>query len=805
MRTHFLRKALLGSISALTILPAGTAFAQQLDEVVVTARRTAENVMNVPIAITAVNAQTIEQRGITNVVELSQFTPGMFANISNQGNGHMDRETRHISFRGLTTDSAQASIFIDGAPYGGGGEPLITDVARVEVLKGPQSVYFGRSTFSGAINYVTKDPTNDFTGQASQELYTYGGAITNISASGPIIPDKLTFRAALRRYHFGGYFKDGVDGEQLGAQNTDSATLAIVATPVDHLKIHAYYSYAHDHDGAPVEATIKSAGPGVILNSQLGGTGGKYWSGAIPNLTAIQSAPGNISCGCLIDQTNVTELLNDVRGWPLAFNPQGTTFGVNRVTQSANLRADYDFAGGWTIGSILSYDNTKYNYLVDQELRNEYLVPNPNFGTVAFAPPTLRQAGLNMDVQKDFSVEGRITSPQDKWIRATAGGNLYTFQDEGMTNFNINTNGRAGNAMVKSTVYTPAVFGGLYIDVTHKLTASLEGRYQWDGISQQQVYPAFSPRLKQTYTSFSPRASLDYQVTPDQKAYVTVSRGYRPGGFNAALQGLTTSDYAALTKLGVSTNLGYDQEQLDNYEVGLKGTWFDKRLRTVLAAYYMDWTDGQVSNSVTFASSTGNKSLSVIQNAGSVHMKGVELELDALITRKISLNASINYEKPIYHQYIFAPNGPKIDNSTNVTGHVLEQTPEWTWAVSPEYKDHLTEKWDWYARLDYTHRGRIYVDATNVAWLSPRNLFDLRAGLVSGPLSFDFYVKNLFNNKQMDEAVRGGDQVYSASGACPPCYTDAAPQKLLGGAVLNEIRLGLPAPRTFGVKASYDF
>ena len=374
-----------------------------------------------------------------------------------------------------------------------------------------------------------------------------------------------------------------------------------------------------------------------------------------------------------------------------------------------------------------------------------------------------------------------------------------------MTNFNINTNGRGGNAMIKSTVYTPAVFGGVYVDITHSLTASVEGRYQWDRIGQQQVYPAFSPRLKQTYTSFSPRVSLDYQVAPDQKAYVTFSRGYRPGGFNAALQGLTASDLATLTGLGVSTNIGYAQEQLDNYEIGLKSTWLDKRVRTVLAGYVMKWRDGQVSNSVTFASSTGNRSLSVIQNVGAVDMKGVELEVDALITNKLSLNGSVNFESPIYKQYIFAPNGLKIRNSTNVTGNVLEQTPKWTWAISPQYKDRLTEKWDYYVRVDYTHRGRIYIDATNVAWLNARNLFDLRAGLVNGPFSIDFYVKNLFNNKQLAEAVRGGDQVYSASTTCPPCYTDTLPQKLLGGAVLNEIRLGLPELRTVGLKASYNF
>ena len=206
MKPHDLKKLLLGSISAVAILPAGAAFAQaaapqlQLEEIVVTARRAEENVMTVPIAITAVGAEAVELRGIQNVIQLSEFTPGMFANIQNHGSGRMDRSSRRISFRGLSTAATQAGIFIDGAPYDGAGEPLIGDVERVEVLKGPQSVYFGRSTFAGAVNYVTKKPTSEFSGRVTADFYTYGGAEGQISISGPIIADKLGFRAAVRTH-----------------------------------------------------------------------------------------------------------------------------------------------------------------------------------------------------------------------------------------------------------------------------------------------------------------------------------------------------------------------------------------------------------------------------------------------------------------------------------------------------------------------------------------------------------------------------------------------------------------------------
>src|SRR3954464_6592574 len=134
-------------------------FAQQLEEVVVTARKQEENLMQVPLSIVAVTSQALEAANIKDPADIAALPPGLFISysISARANG------RNLYFRGDPLDAGLT--FIDGAPYGGNANPDLNTMERVEVLVGPQSAYYGRSTFTGAVNYVTKDPADHFKGR----------------------------------------------------------------------------------------------------------------------------------------------------------------------------------------------------------------------------------------------------------------------------------------------------------------------------------------------------------------------------------------------------------------------------------------------------------------------------------------------------------------------------------------------------------------------------------------------------------------------------------------------------------------
>jgi iron complex outermembrane receptor protein len=176
-----------------------TGAANGLEEIVVTARKRAENLLDVPVAVSAVSASEIEATGVKSITEIADYTPGLTSQGQGAG-GIPDRSATRLVFRGLSTSFG--TVFINGAPYTGNNSPDITDLERFEVLTGPQSVYFGRSTFSGAINFVTKKPSNEYAGRVSAEagtdnLYELRGTI-----EGPLIRDTLTARLSVRHYEF---------------------------------------------------------------------------------------------------------------------------------------------------------------------------------------------------------------------------------------------------------------------------------------------------------------------------------------------------------------------------------------------------------------------------------------------------------------------------------------------------------------------------------------------------------------------------------------------------------------------------
>jgi iron complex outermembrane recepter protein len=790
-----------------------------VEEIIVTARRREENLMQVPIAVSAITAASIQEKGLRTIIELAEFTPGLFSQVG--GNGRTDRASRRLTFRGLSV--ANGAVFIDGAPYTGTGAPDVTDVERVEILKGPQSVFFGRATYSGAVNYVTKAPTDEFSTKVAVDVSKFQGFDGSLSVSGPLIEDKLGFRVRGRAFHFGGNYRSGVNTNlKMGEQETKSITASLAATPSDALTIDAFYSFTHDDDGVPTAAAIKVAGGTPVLNCNLGGTGGPWWCGELPKIGAF--SPENISVYANMDAFTRRELLDNVRGYPAPFRTDWSDhFGLRRDTHNANLRLNYDLSIGWAVNSTLAYSHTKSQNIIDQEYRDASGLPNPFYpatpaalaaacnatpGTPAnqpcFTQPFHQLSLIQQNLLTDWSFEFRVTSPQENRLRGTFGANYVRSDNPGGSNFGFQAAGRLTQASTKTSTRTPAVFGGLYYDVTDAFTVSAEARYQWDAVRQQQLFPAFGAKFAGTFKSFSPRLTLDYQLEDESLVYATFARGYRPGGFNPTLFGLPASVLSQIATLG--SNLNFKQEQLDNYELGYKATWFDNRLRTTAAVYYMPWRDGQVSNTQFFTRPDGSTgSATVTQNIGRVNLKGFELEADFAATDELTVSFTADLNRNTVKNYVCTPDCVRIRNSTAVNGNRLDQAPSIALTVSPSYRANLVGDWDWNARIDYRYRGKIYFDLTNTGWLSPRSLVNARVGVTRESLRIDLYVNNLLNDKHLTEAIRGNDTVYGASGACPPCFTASAPPTLRGGSVLNELRVGLPVKRTIGIAAAYDF
>jgi iron complex outermembrane receptor protein len=376
----------------------------------------------------------------------------------------------------------------------------------------------------------------------------------------------------------------------------------------------------------------------------------------------------------------------------------------------------------------------------------------------------------------------------------TAGGNYLGTATPGNDNYGISPGGPSvSGTLTTQHTSTPAVFGGIYFDIMPKLTLGGEARYQWDTISAQTKFPAPPPAtaglLSATYGSFSPRVTLDYNMAPGSVIYALWSRGYRPGGFNTQVLGQPASVLTELSS-NIGVNVDYLQEKMDNFEGGFKNTWWDGRIQTAIGGYFDEWRNGQVTNTITVQTPTGVQQISATQNVGAVNLYGIEATGAAAITKQFTVTGNADYVHSKILSYIYTPNGTRIDGSTNVNGKQFFGTPVgWTFTITPQYTDHLAGDWDWFARVDWRHRGRFYPDATNVDWIPATNKIDLHLGVQDKNIKLEAFALNLNKNYNFE---------YGEVGTDPSCCS-------VGAATINAIRMQLPLKRQFGLRATYDF
>ncbi len=786
-----------------------------LEEIVVTARKVEENLMQVPIAITAFTAKDIEARGITLINDIARFTPGF--NFVNQtgGSGRNDRSAVALTFRGLFINVAQVgaagggSLFVDGAPVLSSQGPAAGEVERVEVLKGPQSVFFGRSTFAGAINYVTRDPSNTFKGRVGVEYGSYGSNEQTLSVEGPVVADKFAVRVSGRHWYRGGQWTNAANtSEKMGAQSTRSLSQVMVFTPSDSLKIKSFLNYFEDRDGTPAQGALK----GESLNCKFTPPAGLpltnlvnkgYICGTLPKANQIN--PTFISADSTLTPYLVNKLFTtkgnpDTMAFDLTFNQK---FGLKRNAKQADVKVDYDTESGYNFSSLSAYHADKTQTNLDLLYRDSHDTPNPVAAAFPGTLPYTNFTTVAASRTQDWSQELRVTSPAKERFRWTAGGNYIDVHNPaGGTLSNTNIGTFAAGGRTTTDIKTSGVFGGAYFDITDELTATAEARYQWDKIHVQPINTAVGGRpaalvgaaanpLDATYKSFSPRISLDYKYAENSTVYALFSRGYRPGGFNTALFVNTPAVVAQLVAVQPAAKAAYEQEQLDNWEAGLKSTFLDGQARTTLAVYYDKWKNGQAGTAVTVPNVN---IFNIVVNSGLVDLKGVEFEGQIKATQNLSFQTAIGYNESKVKTsnlgaYICADCNVILGDPKAGLGNRLPTTPKTTVSVGAEFTDKFVGDYDWYSRFDLAHRSSNFTDYTNVLKVGASTTVNLRAGVRNEALTIEAFVTNLTKNNVLQAGLYGTDV------------------RFFVGPILNsnEVRFSLPVKRMFGMKANYTF
>lgn len=695
-----------------------------LAEVTVTAQRREQNQRDVPISLTVFSGEAADKQNFQGVENYFAETP----NVSFTTQGSRDRKV--LALRGvsdlLSPDSnireSSFAFYIDEFDVAPGtSNPELVDVDHIEVLRGPQGTYFGRNSVGGAINIVTRQPTNDLFLEGSSQYSSFNTVDSHVIANLPVINDVLAVRVVGRYERSDGNIKN-INPIGGGNDNTYEYGKAQVRfTPNERLTIDLIGSSTQEDVG------MRDGVPSGVL--------------ATFSKTVLYSGP----------PYNGVAIPDGVGFWPentnrVNFNrPQdvGTKFwyGESRIKYAAD-----DFS----ITNVLGYINS-----------NEFLKGDIDGGSLDlfYENEAIRRNSL--------SEELRVQSNPGKLIDWTAGvffshsiGHTRQFTYAGADNpFALPNGFEVTSSYSDADSKSYALFAEGVWHATPELAATVGGRYTHEKVTED-AYDTSSGVVNNfvdagaSFSNFSPRFSLNYALNSQANLYTTISRGFKSGGVQPGTS-LTSASYAP--------------ETLWNYEVGFKGEFWDRRVQVNSALFYMDWKNLQTE--YAFGQQTNGGSgvtfLTGIANAASARSYGLETDAIARVLPDFTVSGGFGYDQAKFVDYKNAVADGVI---TDLSGYRLPNAPRWTAHAAGEYTYHFNDNRDGFARLEWNFKGGIVPDLaaevhSGFPWDVPSyNVVNLRLGITTPTWDVIAFAENLFDKKY---------------------YTNAYEKAFVGGMFLN--------------------
>ena len=719
-----------------------------LEEIVVTARKRTESLADVPIAVTSFSAAELASARIQRIDDLALLTPGFtFAPLVGG-----DAATPVI--RGLMTTIGEPNVgfFVDGVYQSSRAvmEALIDDVERVEVLKGPQSALYGRNTFGGAVNFITRRPGADwrFGAEATAGRDEYVELKGRVS--GPLVGDRLFFGAGVTHFERDGYFTNELSGKPLDTRNTDVLHGSLRWLPSPAFEAFARIAYEDTDDGdEPLQFLPNNARPF--------------------NPTPI---PGFLPA----NQLFVGEVPGPRNGF--AVTP-GFKKRQNLLTA---LELSLDLAGA-TVKSLTGFNRLERHNAIDDD----------------YGPREIRFNRLD-ERQREISEELRISASRGA-VDWSLGGFYYHFNSRALNDDRYV--GAAGplllavlgpfQSLVTDTTERTtsfAAFATLDYAITAALRLSMAGRYTHErksviAIDTDPVANLTNPpfEARRSFDNFVPRFSLDYHLTDEAMVYASAARAVKTGGFNV------------ITATGriLPEERSYDPEQSWTYEIGTKAEMLDRRLRLHLDGFYIDWN-----NQIVRALGQTFAVLNV--NAGQTTSRGIELEFTALPAQGWEVSGGVAFTDSTYDDFNFTTLllvgfSPE---ETQLAGTRLQFVSKWTANGSVTYRRPLARDLDWFARGDIAFQSKQNAIQPGDAFIGDATLVNLHTGLEWQDVTLHLWLKNLLKEKSAEAAVavsnpaRFFDFAAGAAGLGPLTGLEAFN-------ILTQTR----APRVWGVTLRY--
>ena len=750
--------------------PVAAADSGGLEEVIVTARKRSESLMDVPISVQAFSAADLAEAGIYDLQGLKDVAGFTFQQTASTGAG--GRTEGSIIFRGLQSTYGDVrensgSLFVDGIFISGGQASISTvDVDRVEVLKGPQNAYFGRNTFGGAINFITKAPADEFESQVSASATDRSSTDDVLTLEGPIVKGLLDARVTLDN-HIKGAEYTASDGGARGAEQTRGRDGSLNFTPAigSNVRLNAHYQQDNDSSAAmgylPGESSYGNtcAGHTFTVENALGVAKSlplsqEYFCGSIPTLSHVNGVGGiqipdantALPPGFLpitLDNSLDNQFQDKVPG----LDHSGMRRDLLRLSLLSNFALPYNATATFNVGYNSSFTN--YIWDVDRSATFSFLSSEPT-------------------ISEDVTVDARLASDQSLPYRGLIGvsyfGDMLQYQQNSLDGPLPGPVSGLGNlsytsAPTNERSYVPAVYASVDYDIFSSLTATAEARFQSDKNTDYLTTTGEPPAVSAKNNTVMPRFIVRYKPLVGTIVYVSYSEGVQPTLLNSGYLSLTPVQQAYLSGFGVSAYT--QQPKLENFEVGIKQELFDNRVDYSLSLYHGLWEHQQTSTAVFGGPLPPTGTFLDLSNEATV--KGFEFSTRALITQNWSASLSVNYVHAIWDSYSNFTLGGFIQQPAGTTpadefyffkGNYLSRVPAWTGSFSTTYQDHLTAAWDWYARADVNYTGSMWESDINIVKTDPFARVNAVLGIRKDQYSIELFAKNLFNDQHWDFAER---------------------------------------------------
>lgn len=665
----------------------------QLDEVIVTAQKREEEVQQVPISISTLSAKDVQAYRLQNLKDITALVPNLYS--ANPG------DNRNVTgIRGIATTSYDPAVvtYIDGVNQFSLDTyiPQLFDVERIEVLRGPQGTLYGRNALGGVINVITKQPTNETSGFAGLEFGNYGEQRYSLGLRAPLIKDKLFLGVAGVYSAFDGFYTNLFNNTKFDKQ---------------HFFLGNYY--------------LK-----FLANQKLSFTlNVKNYENRNNGPFQLAASPADaLSMPFKVDQNATTKMIDNIFNASLSANYTGSSFNFTSVSSyQENYRyyttpIDGDFSPLDAVSIINNYGNDWNKVKVGtQEFR---------FSSPASSQSPLKwTAGLYGFYRYSPTKNGTHFGAD----AAAVGSPISNF-----TSINTNIERNYGAAAFGQVVYTidPKwnVTAGLRYDIEHK-KEEVKGEFQPDGQNAVVTRPDTSSTAN--FNAFTPKVTVAYHLTDNNNLFASYSRGFRAGG---------------ISQLGSDPSqpplYAYKPEYSDNYEIGSKNTFLNKRLRVNISAFYTLVNNAQVPTLIL------PDAITVTKNAGKLNSKGIEAEIAATLLKGFDIDYNFGYTHARYTDLNVANNGQVL----NLQGNHQVYTPDVTSMLALQYAYELngTPNVQLIARGEWRYLGNEYFDLANHIEQKAYSLFNARLGVSTKRFDVFLWGSNLANKTYIDYAYDFG-------------------------------------------------